>query len=74
VPRYFFKIRGSDGELKDDPHGTNLPNVAAALSDAERTIKKLQSESGYDDSGLMMIVEDETHQTVLSLPFVPGCA
>jgi hypothetical protein len=74
VPRYFFKIRLSDGELEDDPHGTNLPNVAAALSYAECAIKELRSESGYDDPGLMMIVEDEARQTVLSLPFVPGCA
>jgi len=64
----------SDRELEDDPHGTNLPNVAAALSYAERTIKELQVENGYDDPRLMMIVEDETRQIVLSLPFVPGCA
>jgi hypothetical protein len=74
VPRYFFKTQASDGELEDDPHGMNLPNVAAALSYAERTIKELQSESGYDDPLLMMIVEDEFGQTVLSLPFVPACA
>jgi hypothetical protein len=74
VPRYFFKIHASDGELEDDPHGTNLPNVAAALSYAERTINELQSESKYDDPGLMMIVEDESRQIVLALPFVPACA
>jgi hypothetical protein len=31
VSRYFFTIRGRD-RVKDDPHGTNLPDVAAALS------------------------------------------
>jgi hypothetical protein len=56
VPRYFFKIQTSDGELKDDLHGTNLSNVAAGRSYAERTIKELRSESGYDAPRLMMIV------------------
>jgi predicted ATPase len=34
VPRYFFTIRGRD-RIKDDHYGTNLPDVAAALSIAE---------------------------------------
>jgi hypothetical protein len=74
VPRYFFKIRVSDGEFEDDPHGTNLPNIAAALSYAERAIKERRPESGFDDPGLTMIVEDDARRTVLSLPFLPGCA
>jgi hypothetical protein len=73
VPRYFFTIRGQD-RVKDDPHGTNLPDVAAALSHAERTIRELRKESGYNDPALMMIVKDEARQTVLSLPFFPGRA
>jgi hypothetical protein len=74
VPQFFFKIRVSDGDFDDDPHGTNLPNLAAAFSYAERTIKELRCECGFDDPGLMMLVEDEAHQAVLSLPFFPGCA
>jgi predicted ATPase len=34
VPRYFFTIR-RPGRVKDDPHGTNLPDVSAALSHAQ---------------------------------------
>jgi hypothetical protein len=50
-----------------------LPDVAAALSYAEHTIRELRKESGYkDDLALMMIVTDH-NQTVLSLPFFPGC-
>jgi hypothetical protein len=49
-----------------------LPDFAAALSDAERKIRELRNESGYDDPTLMMIVKDEAGQTVLSLPFFPG--
>jgi hypothetical protein len=71
VSRYFFTIRGRD-RIKDDRAGTNLPDLAAALSNAERKIGELRKESGYDDPTLMMIVKDEAGQTVLSLPFFPG--
>jgi hypothetical protein len=57
------------GRVKDDPHGTNLPDVAAALSHAER----LRRESPYNDPALVMIVKDEARKMVLSLPFFPGC-
>jgi hypothetical protein len=72
VPRYFFTIRGQD-RIKDDHDGTNLPNVAAALSTAESKIREVRKESGYDyDPTLMVIVKDEAGRTVLSLPFFPG--
>ena len=72
MPRYFFTIRGRD-RVKDDRHGTNLPDIAVALSNAERKIRKLRKESGYNnDPALMMIVKDEAGHTVLSLPFFPG--
>jgi hypothetical protein len=72
VPRYFFTIRGRD-RVKDDHYGTNLPDVAAALSTAESKIRELRKESGYDnDPTLMVIVKDEAGRTVLSLPFFPG--
>jgi hypothetical protein len=57
VPRYFFTIRGRD-RVKDDPHGTSLPDVAAALSNAERKIRELRKEGGYNnDPTLMMITQ-----------------
>ena len=71
MPRYFFTIRGRN-RVKDDHHGTNLPDVEAALSNAEHKIRELRKESGYNDPTLMMIVKDEAGQTVLSLPFFPG--
>jgi hypothetical protein len=49
VPRYFFAIRWPDGRKQDDPDGTFLPNEAAALSYAERTIESLRKENWYDD-------------------------
>jgi hypothetical protein len=74
MPQYFFIIRASDVETEDDPHGTSLPDVGAALSYAERTIRELQKEAEYSPPGPMMIVMDEDRQVVLTLPFSPGCA
>ena len=73
MPRYFFTIHGRE-QVVDDPDGTYLSDVAAALSYAEYTIRELRKKSGYkDDLALMMMLKDEAGQTVLSLPFFPGC-
>ena len=71
MPRYFFTIHRR-AKIEDDPAGTYLPDVAAALSYAEYTIRELCKKSGYtynNDPALMMIVKDHARQTVLSLPF-----
>ncbi|HEY2104107.1 MAG TPA: hypothetical protein VGH08_12745 [Chthoniobacterales bacterium] len=60
--------------FEDNPLGIDLPNVTAALSYAEDMIGKLHDEGRDGDAELMMIVKDETQQTVLSLPFLPACA
>ena len=73
MPRYFFTIHGQD-RVENDPDGTYLPNAEAAISYADYTIRELRKENGYeDDLSLMMIVKDRAAQTVLSLPFFPGC-
>ena len=75
MPRYFFSIQGR-AKVEDDPAGTYLPDVAAALSYAEDIIRELRKKSHYtynNEPALMMIVKDEARQTVLSLPFFPGC-
>ena len=72
VPQYFFTIHRGD-RVEDDPDSAYLPDVAAALSYAEHTIQELRKKSGYNDLALMMIVTDQSRQTVLSLPFWPGC-
>jgi hypothetical protein len=48
MPRYFFTIHGRD-RVEDDPDGTYLPDVEAALSYAEYTIRELRRKSGYND-------------------------
>jgi hypothetical protein len=74
VAQYFFIIRRSDMGFEDNPLGKDLPNVAAALSYAEHIIGQLHDEGSDGDAELMMIVKDETQQTVLSLPFLPAFA
>jgi hypothetical protein len=74
MPQYLFIIRTSDLETEDDPHGTNLPDLGAALSYAERTIRESQKEGEYRPPGPTMIVMDEARQVVLTLPFSPACA
>lgn len=74
MPRYFFIIQGENVVIEDDPHGTILPDTPAALSYAERTIRDLRGEGGYNDPLLIMIVKDESNHRVLSLPFLPACA
>ena len=74
VSLYFFTIRDLDGRVRDDPRGTDLPNVAEALSYAEHKISDLRHELGYDNPRLIMIVEDEDRHSVWSLPFLPACA
>jgi hypothetical protein len=72
MPQYFFIIRTSDLETEDDPHGTNLPDLGATLSYAERTIRELQKGGEYRPPGPTMIVMDEARQVVLILPFSPN--
>ena len=72
MPRYFFTIQRGD-RVEGDPDGTYLPDAAATLSYAEYTIQELRRKGGYNDLALMMFVKDQAGQTVLSLPFFPGC-
>ncbi len=54
MPRYFFTIHGR-AKIEDDRAGTYLPDVGAAFSYAEYTIRELRKKSGYNDPALMMM-------------------
>ena len=72
MPRYFFTIHRQD--RVENAADTYLPDAEAVLSYAEYTIRELRKQNGYkDDLALMMMVKDQAGQTVLSLPFFPGC-
>jgi hypothetical protein len=72
VQRFFFTIRGPDRVVEDDPQGTDLPDVAAALSYAESRVRELRKKFAHDDPRLMIIVQDQTRHPVLFVPFFPG--
>jgi hypothetical protein len=72
VQRYFFTIRGRGRVIEDDPVGTYLLNVEAALSYAEYTVRELRKKSGRNDPELMMVVQDQARHTILFVPFFPG--
>jgi hypothetical protein len=72
VARYFFTVRGSEGDILVDPEGTLLPDLRAACLHAERIIKRVRREGGYEDPSLIMQVKDEAHRTVLFLPLIPS--
>jgi hypothetical protein len=71
VPKYYFTVRGPDRD--ENSESVSLPNLEAALARAEDTIRK-QSPSTCDPAATLMIVKDDNQRTVLSLPFLPGCA
>jgi hypothetical protein len=73
VRQYFFGVRRSDRE-DEDAIGTRLSDVAAALNHAERLIRELKENGGYNDPNLMVIVRDGMKKVVLSIPFLAACA
>lgn len=72
MPQYYFTIRQAD-RVDDDVHGEFLPDDAAALNVACRMARELQTAKPDSDPGLV-IVKDEKHHTVLSIPFLAGSA
>jgi hypothetical protein len=73
VSRYFFSIRWPD-RVDSDLLGTLLTDDAAALAHAVRIIRELRQGGEYGDPQIMMVVRNEKLKTVLSLPFLAGCA
>jgi hypothetical protein len=71
MPRYFFIARRTATETYD-PEGTVLSDNAAALARAETIIGDLRKMGGFNDD-LTIIVKNELHERVLSIPFLPAC-
>jgi hypothetical protein len=74
VSQYFFIVKRADQKYEADPRAVVLPNDAAALRYAERTIAELRREKGYFDSMGFVIVKNEKDEVILSVPFLPACA
>jgi len=66
--RFFFIIRSLDWE-DDDLDGTLLLGPIAAVAYAHRVMQELKEAGGYDDPGLVMIVQNHKRETVVTIPF-----
>jgi hypothetical protein len=74
VPHYFFVVQRLNQKEEGDPHAVSLPNDAAALRYAERTIAELRKERGYCDPAGLVVVRNAKNEAILSVPFLPACA
>ena len=72
MPQYYFIIRRVD-HVDNDTCGQSFSDDAAALNYACRMARELQIANGNSDPGLV-IVKDEKHHTVLSIPFLAAFA
>ena len=68
-----FLIRGRE-RAEDDPDGRYLPDVAVALSYAEVRNSGAAKKSGFNDPTLLIVVQDQSGQTVLFFSFFPRVA
>ena len=67
MPRYHFVVRAPD-HTHDDPDGVQLPSHEAARDEAHRIVRELK-EDGYHPENAVLLIHDETGQTVHSIPF-----
>ena len=71
MPRYYFHIRSSNGLIRD-PDGTELPDLPAALSDAELAARDLLAallKDGAVLDGQVFEITDADGHVVERLPF-----
>jgi len=74
VSQYFFIVKRADQKDESETRAVTLPNDAAALRHAERTIAELPREKGNFDSMGLVIVKNEKDEVILSVPFLPARA
>ena len=71
MPRYYFHIRSSAGLILD-PEGTEMPDLDAALTEAERSARELLADllkSGSVLDGQMFEISDADGTVLARLPF-----
>jgi len=67
MPRYHFVVRAPD-HTHDDPDGTHFPNHDTAREHGHRIVREL-ADGGYKPGDAVLLVQDETRQTVHSITF-----
>ena len=67
MPLYHFLVHAPD-YTDDDPDGMQLPNQQVAINHGHRIVRDLD-EGGYHPGNAALVIQDETGQTVHSIPF-----
>lgn len=70
MPRYFFKV--IDGVEFDDPHGSELPDIAAAKGEAYEIARELLKhgiQGGLDRSNWSIQIANEMGEVLEVVPF-----
>ena len=67
MPRYHFVVRAPD-HTHDDPDGTHFPTHEAAREYGHRIVQELKDD-GFSPGDAAMLIQDDTGQTVYSIPF-----
>jgi hypothetical protein len=67
MPRYHFLVSAPD-HTHDDPDGTHFPTHEAAREYGHRIVRELK-EGGYNPGDATVLIQDDTGQTVHSIPF-----
>jgi hypothetical protein len=70
MPQYFFDVRSTNLDYTD-PDGIELAGDVAALAYAQRMIRELKEDDGYDAPDLQMLIRKENGSVRFAVPFNP---
>jgi hypothetical protein len=70
MAQYFFDVRSKELDYRD-PDGITLANDDAAIAYAERMIRELKEDEGYEAPDLKMFVKDESQRSLITIRFNP---
>ena len=70
MPQYFFDVRSHELHYCD-PDGIALADDHAAIAYAERMIRELKEDEGYEAPDLKMFVKDESRRAIIIIRFNP---
>jgi hypothetical protein len=70
MAQYFFDVRSKELDYRD-PDGITLADDDAAVAYAERMIRELREDDGYDAPDLKMFVKNESRRSIITIRFNP---
>ena len=70
MPQYFFDVRSHETDYRD-PDGITLSDDDAAIAYAERMIRELKEDEGFEAPDLKMFVKDEAQRSIITIRFNP---